>query len=163
MRQWCRLPVLAALCLVPGGVFAASSPAMHAEDRVLVRADGDADNWRLHGRTYDNQRFSPLTQIDKANVGQLALVHSLHTGVANSFEATPLEVDGILYIVTATDHVQAYDAVTGQQLWAWQPDKLDFTEACCGPQARGVAIAMARSIPRCSTGIWWAWTPGLES
>jgi alcohol dehydrogenase (cytochrome c) len=144
MRQWCRLPVLAALCLMPGGVFAASSPAMRAEDRVLVRADNDADNWRLHGRTYDNQRFSPLTQIDKANVGQLALVHTLHTGVANSFEATPLEVDGILYIVTATNHVQAYDAVTGQQLWAWQPDKLDFTEACCGPQARGVAVAYGK-------------------
>jgi alcohol dehydrogenase (cytochrome c) len=144
MRHWCRLPVLAALCLMPGGVFAASSPAMRAEDRVLVRADNDADNWRLHGRTYDNQRFSPLTQIDKANVGQLALVHTLHTGVANSFEATPLEVDGILYIVTATNHVQAYDAVTGQQLWAWQPDKLDFTEACCGPQARGVAVAYGR-------------------
>jgi len=144
MRHWCRLPVLAALCLMPGGVFAASSPAMRAEDRVLVRADNDADNWRLHGRTYDNQRFSPLTQIDKANVGQLALVHTLHTGVANSFEATPLEVDGILYIVTATNHVQAYDAVTGQQLWAWQPDKLDFTEACCGPQARGVAVAYGK-------------------
>jgi alcohol dehydrogenase (cytochrome c) len=129
---------------MPGGVFAASSPAMRAEDRVLVRADNDADNWRLHGRTYDNQRFSPLTQIDKANVGQLALVHTLHTGVANSFEATPLEVDGILYIVTATNHVQAYDAVTGQQLWAWQPDKLDFTEACCGPQARGVAVAYGK-------------------
>ena len=144
MRHWCRLPVLAALCLMPGGVFAASSLAMRAEDRVLVRADNDADNWRLHGRTYDNQRFSPLTQIDKANVGQLALVHTLHTGVANSFEATPLEVDGILYIVTATNHVQAYDAVTGQQLWAWQPDKLDFTEACCGPQARGVAVAYGK-------------------
>jgi PQQ-dependent dehydrogenase (methanol/ethanol family) len=138
------LPVFAALCLVPGGVFAASSHAIRAEDRVLVRADDDADNWRLHGRTYDNQRFSPLTQIDKANVGRLALVHTLHTGVANSFEATPLEVDGILYIVTATNHVQAYDAVTGQQLWAWQPDKLDFTEACCGPQARGVALAYGK-------------------
>jgi len=49
-----------------------------------------------------------------------------------------------MYLVTATNHVQAYDAVTGEQRWAWQPDKLDFTEACCGPQARGVAVAYGK-------------------
>jgi len=64
--------------------------------------------------------------------------------VANSFEATPIVVDGVLYLVTATNHVQAWDAVTGKQIWAWQPDKLDFTEACCGPQARGVAVAYGK-------------------
>ncbi|HWX89797.1 MAG TPA: PQQ-binding-like beta-propeller repeat protein, partial [Rhizomicrobium sp.] len=104
----------------------------------------DRDNWRLHGRTYDNQRFSPLTQINPANVAKLTLVSTLHTGVANSFEATPIMVDGVLYIVTATNHVQAWDAVTGRQIWAWQPDRLDYTEACCGPQARGVAVAYGK-------------------
>jgi len=117
---------------------------MTADDRALVNANGDRDNWRLHGRTYDNQRFSPLTQINKDTVGQLTLIHTLHTGVNNSFEDTPIEVDGTLYTVTATNHVAAWDAVSGQQLWAWQPDKLDFTEACCGPQARGVAVAYGK-------------------
>jgi len=115
-----------------------------SQDRALVQANSDRDNWRLHGRTYDNQRFSPLTAINKGNVGKLTLLHTLHTGVANSFEATPLVIDGVMYLVTATNHVQAYDAATGQQLWAWQPEKLDFTEACCGPQARGVAVAYGK-------------------
>jgi len=126
-------------------VLLALGPAAGApQDQALVRADRDRDNWRLHGRTYDNQRFSPLTGIDKDNIGKLALVRTLHTGVANSFEATPLVIDGVMYLVTATNHVQAYDAVTGEQRWAWQPDKLDFTEACCGPQARGVAVAYGK-------------------
>ncbi len=117
---------------------------MTADDRALVNAGSDRDNWRLHGRTYDNQRFSPLTQINKDTVGQLTLIRTLHTGVNNSFEDTPIEVDGVLYTVTATNHVAAWDAVSGQQLWAWQPDKLDYTEACCGPQARGVAVAYGK-------------------
>ena len=120
------------------------SSRITSQDRALLQAGSDRDNWRLHGRTYDNQRFSPLTGIDKNNVGKLNLVLTLHTGVANSFEATPLVIDGVLYLVTATNHVQAYDAITGNQIWAWQPDQLDFTEACCGPQARGVAVAHGR-------------------
>jgi alcohol dehydrogenase (cytochrome c) len=118
--------------------------ASAAQDRALIEANSDRDNWRLHGRTYDNQRFSPLTQINPANVAKLTLVSTLHTGVANSFEATPIMVNGVLYIVTATNHVQAWDAATGRQIWAWQPDKLDYTEACCGPQARGVAVAYGK-------------------
>src|ERR1051326_1020505 len=100
----------------------AGAAAVSSQDRALLQPD--QDNWRLHGRSYDNQRFSPLTDINRDNVGKLTLVHALHTGVANSFEATPIVVDGVLYLVTATNHVQAYDAATGQQLWAWQPDKL---------------------------------------
>jgi PQQ-dependent dehydrogenase (methanol/ethanol family) len=140
-QSWLRLLVLAGGCLLSTS---AGLHAMTADDRVLVTARDDRDNWRLHGRTYDNQRFSPLTQINKDTVSQLTLVRTLHTGVNNSFEDTPIEVDGVLYTVTATNHVAAWDAVTGQQLWAWQPDKLDYTEACCGPQARGVAVAYGK-------------------
>jgi len=141
MDRRLRPLLLASLCvLLP----AATGLSMTAQDRALIRAGDDRDNWRLHGRTYDNQRFSPLTQIGPHNISRLELVRTLHTGVANSFEDTPLEVDGVLYIVTATNHVEAFDAATGNQLWAWQPDTLDYTEACCGPQARGVALAYGK-------------------
>ena len=133
-----RLGLLLLCCMALGG----GARAITAQDKVLIAPD--SDNWRLHGRTYDNQRFSPLTGINRANVGKLSLLHVLHTGVQNSFEDTPLEVDGVLYTVTATNHVQAWDAVSGAQLWSWQPDKMDFTEACCGPQARGVALAYGK-------------------
>jgi alcohol dehydrogenase (cytochrome c) len=130
--------------IVAAGLVGMAAASAAPQDRALIQADRDRDNWRLHGRTYDNQRFSPLTQINPANVAKLTLVSTLHTGVANSFEATPIMVDGVLYIVTATNHVQAWDAATDKQIWAWQPDKLDYTEACCGPQARGVAVAYGK-------------------
>jgi PQQ-dependent dehydrogenase (methanol/ethanol family) len=142
--RWFRSFLLSGLAFLLCAAITQSSAGLTADDRVLARAASDCDNWRLHGRTYDNQRFSPLTGINRKTLEKLKLVHVLHTGVANSFEATPLVVDGVLYLVTATNHVQAWDAVTGRQLWAWAPEKLDFTEACCGPQARGVAMAYGK-------------------
>src|SRR5205085_3942223 len=90
-------------------------------DRQRIEADADQDNWRLHGRTYDNQRFSPLTQINASNVKQLKPVALIQTGVANSMEATPIQINGVLYVETAGNVVQAYDAVTGDELWSFNP------------------------------------------
>jgi len=112
-------------------------------DQQRLNADADHDNWRLHGRTYDNQRFSPLTQINVSNVKQLKPVALIQTGMANAMEATPLEIDGVLFVETASNLVQAYDAVTGEQLWSYTP-ALEFSSLCCGPQARGVAVAYGK-------------------
>ena len=112
-------------------------------DAQRLNADADQDNWRLHGRTYDNQRFSPLTEINAANVKQLKPVAMIQTGVANAMEATPLEIDGVLFVESAGDVVQAYDAVTGEELWSYTP-VLEFASMCCGPQARGVAVAYGK-------------------
>ena len=104
-----------------------------------LNADSNLDDWLLYGRTYDNDRFSPLTQIDRTNVRKLKPVALIQTGVQNSFEDTPIVVDGIMYVETAFDHVMAYNAATGAELWSYIP-KLEFSNLCCGPQARGVAI-----------------------
>jgi len=112
-------------------------------DRQLLSADADQDNWLLHGRTYDNQRFSPLTQIDTGNVKRLLPVAIIQTGIANSFEATPIVVNGVLYISTPGDHVQAYDATNGRLLWNYNPT-LSYRNLCCGPQSRGVAVAYGK-------------------
>ena len=112
-------------------------------DQQLLNADADQDNWLLHGRTYDNQRFSPLTQINRENVKRLAIKAIIHTGQINSTEATPIVVDGILYVSTPLNHVQAYDATTGELKWSYNP-VLGFTDNCCGPQSRGVAVAYGK-------------------
>jgi len=109
-------------------------------DADRLNADADQDNWRLHGRTYDNQRFSPLTQITRDNVKQLKPVALIQTGVMNSMEGTPLVINGILYVETASNVVQAYDATSGEELWSYTP-VLEYSDLCCGPQARGVAVA----------------------
>ena len=112
-------------------------------DAQRLGADADQDNWRLHGRTYDNQRFSPLTEINASNVKQLKPVAMIQTGVANAMEATPLEIDDVLFVESAGDVVQAFDAVTGEELWSYTP-VLEFASMCCGPQARGVAVAYGK-------------------
>ena len=103
-------------------------------------ADQDLDNWILYGRTYDNQRFSPLNEITADNIGKLQPVAIIQTGVVGSFENSPIVVNGIMYISTPYDHVLAYDATTGKELWSYAPD-LGYTQLCCGPESRGVAVA----------------------
>src|SRR2546425_12868139 len=100
-------------------LMAAGAAAITLQDQALLRADADQDNWRLHGRTYDNQRFSPLTEINASNVKQLKPVALIQTGVANSMEATPIEIEGILFVEAAGNVVQAYDAVSGEELWSY--------------------------------------------
>ncbi len=112
-------------------------------DAALLNADADRDNWLLHGRTYDNQRFSPLAAIDRNTVRKLAPVALIHTGFVNSFEATPLVVNGVMYVSAPGDHVQAYDAASGELLWSYNP-VLEYTDLCCGPQSRGVAAAYGK-------------------
>jgi alcohol dehydrogenase (cytochrome c) len=112
-------------------------------DQGLLGAADNQNDWLLYGRTYDNQRFSPLTQIDRSNVKRLTVKAIIHTGVIASMEATPIVVDGILYVSTPSDHVQAYDAATGELKWSYNP-VLGYTDNCCGPQSRGVAVAYGK-------------------
>ncbi|MCB2065958.1 MAG: PQQ-binding-like beta-propeller repeat protein, partial [Erythrobacter sp.] len=83
-------------------------------------ADRPADaDWPLHGRTDEAQRYSPLEEIDRDNVDRLGLAwfHDLDTDRGQ--EATPIMVDGVLYLVSAYDVVQALDARTGELLWSY--------------------------------------------
>lgn len=75
-----------------------------------------ATDWLIWRRTYDDHGFSPLKQIDKRNVGNLQVkwAWSLPPGPD---EGTPLEHDGVLFLESYGDHVQALNAVTGDLLW----------------------------------------------
>ncbi len=80
-----------------------------------------AGDWLTWRRTYDDQGFSPLKQINRSNVGQLRSVWSwsLFPG-AN--ENTPLVHDGVIFVHSSGDHMQALDAVTGDLLWQYSRD-----------------------------------------
>lgn len=109
-------------------------------NQQLVNADQNLDNWMLYGRTYKNQRFSPLKQVNAGNVRNLQPVAIIQTGVAASFENSPIVDNGIMYVSTPYDHVIAYNATTGKELWSYVPN-LGYTQLCCGPESRGVAVA----------------------
>ena len=97
----------------------------------------------LTGRTYDNQRYSPLTQVNASNVTSLQLVGIAQTGMTASFETTPIVVNGVMYITTPTvDNkmkIIAMDATNGRRIWD-STYSLGAFQICCGPVNRGPAV-----------------------
>jgi alcohol dehydrogenase (cytochrome c)/quinohemoprotein ethanol dehydrogenase len=116
----------------------------HAVDAGrLINADADAANWLTYGRTYDEQRFSPLKQLNPANIGQLMLTWHYDLDAAHRVqESTPLIVDGVMYVTTAWSKVFALDAATGRQLWVFDPAVPGSAgvKGCCDVANRGVAF-----------------------
>jgi PQQ-dependent dehydrogenase (methanol/ethanol family) len=108
-------------------------------DSAMRAAMADSGNWASYGRDYTNQRYSPLTQISPANVGQLKLAWSYKTGVPLAFEASPIVVGGTMYVSTPLNHVVALDARSGQKKWEYAPT-LGTTVFCCGQVNRGIAV-----------------------
>lgn len=100
--------------------------------------------WPSYGRDYTNQRFSPLKQINRSNVQQLALQWSFKSGVKGSFQATPVVKDGIMYLSLPYDHVVALDARSGKELWRYQHHLRPDRKLCCGPANRGVAVGYGK-------------------
>jgi alcohol dehydrogenase (cytochrome c) len=117
----------------PGGV----------DDQRLLGAGADRANWLTHGRDYANQRFSPLAQIDSANVTRLRPAWIYQSGVASSFQATPIVADGVMYVSLPFNHVVALDAKSGRELWRYT-HKRRTDKMCCGPANRGVAVAYGK-------------------
>jgi quinohemoprotein ethanol dehydrogenase len=108
----------------------------------LTAADSEPGQWLSHGRTYGEQRFSPLAQIDTANVRDLELTWFADLDTRRGQEATPLVADGVLYVSTAWSKVNAYDAATGAALWSYDPEVPGewAVNACCDVVNRGVAL-----------------------
>ncbi len=80
----------------------------------------DPANWMMWRRTLDSWGYSPLTQINRNNVGQLRVVWTRGLGPGTSQEATPLVYDGVMYIPNPGDYIQALDAKSGDLIWEYQ-------------------------------------------
>lgn len=110
-------------------------------DRIIA-ADTDSENWLANGRDYGEQRFSPLTQLNVDNVDQLSLAWYADIDTSRGQEATPIVVDGAMYVSTSWSHVKAYDVRTGKLLWSYDPGVAPAkgVDACCDVVNRGVAV-----------------------
>ena len=138
--------------LEPGAVFAPSEPVAipPATARALASIDDarlrvaaqEPRDWITHGRTYAEQRYSPLTAISADNVGRLGLAWSFDTESDRGLEATPLVVDGVLFTTASWSVVFAIDARSGRQLWRYDPQVPRETgpKGCCDAVNRGVAL-----------------------
>jgi PQQ-dependent dehydrogenase (methanol/ethanol family) len=126
---------------VPTGARAAPSSAGNVTAERLLAADAEPGQWLATGRTYDEQRFSPLTEIDQTNVSELGLAWYGDFAIGRAQESTPLYIDGVLYVTTAWSNVKAYDARTGELRWEFDAKvpREWGSRACCDVVNRGGA------------------------
>ena len=137
------LAALATVFLCSGAALAAPGAVDGAR---IIGADGEPGNWLAHGRTYGEQRFSPLDTINDGNVANLKLAWYYDTGTRRGLEATPIVVDGVIYTTGDWSRVYAVDAATGKQLWAYDPKvpREWGVNACCDVVNRGAAVWKGR-------------------
>jgi quinohemoprotein ethanol dehydrogenase len=123
-----------------GPASAAASPAPVDAAR-LDNAERDSSNWLSYGRTYSEQRYSPLAKISDSNAKQLGLSWYADLDTDRGQESTPLVIDGALYVSTAWSMVKAYDAKTGKLLWSYDPQvpRELGVNGCCDVVSRGIA------------------------
>lgn len=106
----------------------------------IIKAE--PSGWLSHGRTYSEQRHSPIDTINTKNVNELGILWSYDLGTSRGIEATPIVHDGVMYVTSTWNIVHAMDAKTGKKLWTFDPvvDKTQASKACCDVVNRGVAL-----------------------
>ena len=125
-----------------------NSPTDRLEDAAnidgdrIIHADDSPGDWLAHGRTYSEQRFSPLKDINRDTVKQLGEAWEFRTNTSRGLEATPIVSNGIMFITGSWSKVWALDAKTGRQLWFYDPEVPGQWGrfACCDVVNRGVAV-----------------------
>ena len=101
----------------------------------------EAENWLSTGRTYDEQRHSPLDRINRETVSDLGLAWYWDAGTRRGLEATPIVADGVMFTTGTWSVVWAHDAKSGELLWEYDPrvPRAWGRYACCDVVNRGVA------------------------
>ncbi len=137
--------------LAAGLAMAALCAATMAQKTTgAARVDGDSmrantttsANWPSYGLDYAETRFSKLKQIDAGNVARLGLAWSYDLESTRGVEATPLVVDGVMYVSASWSIVHAVDVRTGKRLWTYDPkvNREGGYKGCCDVVNRGVAL-----------------------
>lgn len=147
MLKVARMTALAvttiAISAVASSQVALPSPA--AQDAAwqrLLASSHRAGDWVTHGGTFKEQRFSTLAQVNAKTVANLGLAWSYEFDTNRAQEGTPIEHDGVLYVTTAWSKVYAFNAVTGRQLWHFDPQVPGEygAKGCCDVGNRGAAL-----------------------
>jgi PQQ-dependent dehydrogenase (methanol/ethanol family) len=134
-----RIVALGALVL---GLAGATGAMAEDTGKRIVNADSEPENWLSYGRTYSEQRYSPLDRINLQNVKQLGLAWFYDLDESyRPIQGTPLVVDGVMFVSEPWSKVFALDAATGKELWKFDPEVPKEVEVkdCCKAPNRGLA------------------------
>ena len=141
MRRTILLVIVCCAPLAPLHAELESAKSPGVDHERIVGADAEPGNWLSHGRTYAEERYSPLTQINAKTVGNLGLAWAFDLETQRGLEATPLAIDGILYFTGTWSVTYAVDGATGKLLWRHDPQvpRSVARKVCCDVVNRGVA------------------------
>src|SRR5579871_1859156 len=125
-----------------------SASAQDITSKDLSDGLKNPSRWLTYSGDYTGQRFSPLTQITPSNAEQLAAQWTFQTGVNTKFEATPIVIDGVLYVTGSAaptpagivQHAWGIDGRTAKLLWHYQRALPEGMKVCCGLVNRGFAV-----------------------
>ncbi|HEY0961685.1 MAG TPA: PQQ-dependent dehydrogenase, methanol/ethanol family [Pseudomonadales bacterium] len=95
--------------------------AADVDDARLLRGTADSSAWAHYGGSYDEQRFSPLEQINDTNVQDLGLAWYMDYDTNQNQHGSPLYIDGVIYVSTSRNVVHAIGAKSGERLWTYTP------------------------------------------
>jgi alcohol dehydrogenase (cytochrome c) len=118
----------------------------------ILDARSEPENWLTYYGAYNGQRYSPLDQINTENVKRLLPAWVFQAGTTGliagastySFEATPIVVDGVMFLSGWDGWVWALDAKTGTEIWRYKHAVPFDVSLCCGNVNRGVAVAQGK-------------------
>ena len=114
------LPMAVVSCQSVSDAGKARGPVAVDHARLLKGTD-DPHQWSHYGGSYNEQRFSPLTQINSQNVKDLGLAWYADYDTNQNQHGSPLYVDGVIYVSTARNVVHAFDARNGRRVWTYTP------------------------------------------
>src|SRR3981081_2813311 len=107
------------ICLCAAAVLLAQVNVPYERIRDANKEPG---NWLTYSRDYSGQRYSPLDQINTGNAGKLRMAWMGQVNELDTFETSPIVVDGTLFITAPPNVVEALDAATGRTLWSYRKD-----------------------------------------
>ena len=160
-RNKLSITLLVLLGAIPGFRAVLAQSTAIAEDQETIHAVSPAfsgeelaawptDAWITNGGNVYNQRYSPLTEINRDNVARLSPERRIGlngSGTASKYsgQAQPLVYEGVIYIPTGANDVFAIDVESGEILWTHEANLTDdITVICCGWMSRGVAMGEGR-------------------
>ncbi|MEP7314522.1 MAG: PQQ-binding-like beta-propeller repeat protein, partial [Pseudomonadota bacterium] len=149
MRSPIAAPSAAVILLLVGcgkkaevPVVATAPPAGQIDQARLLAVDKEPGAWLTTGRDFGKTHYSPLADINRDNVRELGFAWEYQTGTVRGMEATPIVVDGVMYVSGVQGRVYALQPATGKLIWQFEPqvDGKVNRGACCDQVNRGVAV-----------------------
>ena len=130
MRATSMGVVAFAVAICGSGAAMAAAPGVPAADA----------QWAQHGNDSNEQRFSPLKQVNAGNVKDLGVAWTATFTETSSWQGTPIVVNGTMYVTTPWSNLYAFDAKSGKQLWRYAARvqrEIAASQLCCGNHNRG--------------------------